>query len=143
MTQGFTSTRNVLIEWGHCDPADIVFYPNYFKWFDASTANHFHQAGLPKADMRKRFGIVGYPMVDTRATFHIPSRFGDEVTIETTFPRLGNSSFDIHHRLLKGDKLAVEGFETRVLVRKKDDGSGLQSCPIPEEIRARLTQPAP
>ena len=128
------SQREVEIEWGDCDPAEIVFFPRYFAWFDASTAHHFKAAGLEKQTLRSRFGVVGFPVVKTGANFHVPSRFGDVVTIETRFVRFGRSSFDVEHRLLRGEQLAVEGFEKRVLVRKTDDGDGLTSCPIPAEV---------
>ena len=138
MPEALVTRRTVLIEWGDCDPADIVFYPNYFRWFDASTANHFAVAGLPKPELLKTYGVVGFPMVDTQAKFHIPSRYGDEVEIETRFSRFGTASFDVEHRLMRGDRLAAEGFEKRVLVRKKEDGTGMTSCPMPEEVKARF-----
>ena len=75
-------------------------------------------------------------MVDTRAIFHVPSRHGDEVTIETRITRFGRSSFDVEHRLMRGDVLAVEGFEKRVLVAKSADGEGITACPVPEEVIA-------
>jgi 4-hydroxybenzoyl-CoA thioesterase len=77
-------------------------------------------------------------MVDTRAVFHIPSRFGETVEIETRIARLGRSSFEVEHRLMRGEKLAVEGFEKRVLVRRAADGSGIEACPIPREIKEML-----
>lgn len=134
-----TSRRTVLIEWGDCDPADIVFYPNYFRWFDASTAAHFKAAGLPKPQLVAKYGVVGFPMVDTRAKFHVPSRYGDEVVIETAITRFGRSSFNVEHRLMRGETLAVEGFETRVLVARKD-GGGITSCPVPDEIKALFAE---
>jgi 4-hydroxybenzoyl-CoA thioesterase len=130
-----TSRRTVQIDWGDCDPADIVFYPRYFAWFDASTANHFKVAGLPKPELVRKYDVVGFPMVDTRARFHIPSRYGDEVTIETRITGFGRSSFDVEHRLLRGDDLAVEGFEKRVLVKRTPDG-GIASFAVPDEIKA-------
>ena len=30
----FVSKKHLLVEWGHCDPAGIVFYPQYLAWFD-------------------------------------------------------------------------------------------------------------
>lgn len=136
----FESSRDVTVDWGDCDPADIVFYPNYFRWFDASTARHFAAAGLPKPDLIARFGVVGFPMVDTRAKFHAPSRHGDRVTIHTRITRFGRSSFDVEHRLMRGDVLGVEGFETRVLVRRDETG-GLVSCPVPQEVRDLMERP--
>ena len=47
-------------------------------------------------------------MVDTRAIFHVPSRHGAEVTIETRITRFGRSSFDVEHPLMRGDVLAME-----------------------------------
>ncbi len=135
MSESLISKRAFFIEWGDCDPADIVFYPNYFRWFDASTAHHFKTAGLPKQKLIDQYDVVGFPMVDTRAKFLIPSRHGDEVTIETQITRFGRASFDVEHRLFRGGDLAVEGFEKRVLVRKNVDGSGITSYAIPEEVK--------
>lgn len=136
----FESRREITVEWGDCDPADIVFYPNYFRWFDASTAHHFAAAGLPKPELLRRHDVVGFPMVDTRARFHVPSMHGDRVTIATRITRFGRSSFDVEHRLLRGETLAVEGFETRVLVRRGEDGR-LTSCPIPQAVIALMSGP--
>lgn len=134
------SRREVEIAWGDCDPANIVYFPNYFAWFDASTAHHFAAAGLPKPELIRRYNVVGFPMVDTRAKFHAPSRHGDVVGIETTIARFGRSSFDVEHRLLRGETLAVEGFEKRVLVQKTEDGDGIRSFDIPKEVIALFTR---
>src|SRR5690348_12820015 len=112
-----TNTRPFQIEWGHCDPAGIVFYPRYFEIFDASTTALFQRAlGMTKYQFLKHYGFAGYPMVDTRSRFMIPTRFGDVVEIETAITELKRSSFQITHRLMKDGELAVEGFETRVWV---------------------------
>ena len=63
------SKRTVTIEWGDCDPADIVYFPNYFRWFDASTAYHFAAAGLPKPELIRRYDVVGFPMLTTKSTW--------------------------------------------------------------------------
>ena len=81
---------------------------------------------------------MGWPIVDARATFHVPSRQGDEVATKTRITRFGRSSFDVEHRLMRGAVLAVEEFEKRVLVAKSAHGTGLKSCPIPEEVIAIL-----
>jgi 4-hydroxybenzoyl-CoA thioesterase len=134
-----THRRALTIEWGDCDPAGIVFYPRYFAMFDASTAALFAAAlGMPKIAWTKRFGILGIPMVDTRASFSIPSAYGDEVVIESRVTAFRRSSFDIHHRLLKPDgALGVEGFETRVwTARDPADPARIRATPIPAEVVA-------
>ncbi len=134
-------TRTVQIEWGHCDPAGIVFYPRYFEIFDASTTALFQRAlGMTKYQFTKHYGFAGYPMVDTRSRFLIPTRFGDQVEIETSITELKRSSFQILHHLKKDGALCVEGFETRVWVGyDPEDPSKIKSQPIPSEVIARLS----
>lgn len=133
-----TNIRNVRIEWCDCDPAGIIFYPRYFEMFDTSTTVLIERAlGMNKIDYLKAYAFAGHPLVETRARFRVPTRFGDEVAIETALVECGRSSFKVEHRLTKAGALAVEGFETRVwVVRPTDDPSRIRSQPIPPEVLA-------
>jgi 4-hydroxybenzoyl-CoA thioesterase len=135
-----TSVTQRRIQWGECDPAGIVFYPRYFEMFDAATTAMFSAAtGLTKYQLFEAYKFAGYPMVDTRARFLIPCRFGDDVTIETSMTEARRSSFNITHHLKKEGALAVEAFETRVwVVRDPADASKIKSQPIPEAVIAKL-----
>lgn len=130
------NSRNLRIVWGDCDPAGIVFYPRYFEMFDASTTMLFERAlGMTKYQFTQRFDAVGYPMVDTRARFLLPNKFGDDVVIETEVTEFRRSSFDVRHRILRDGELTVEGFETRVwAVRHPDDPSRIKAQAVPLEI---------
>src|SRR5271170_7478443 len=134
-TTRHTSRRDVRIEWGDCDPAGIVYFPRYFAIFDSCTAGAFESVGFPKPMLLRKFGIVGIPMVDVRASFSAPCTFGDDVVVETQITEWGRSSFKVHHRLLKGAVIAVEGFEVRVWTgRDPTDPSRLRAQPIPREL---------
>lgn len=134
----FTNRRTVRIEWGDCDPAGIVFYPRYFEIFDASTSALFeHALGMTKYQALETFGFAGYPLARTRARFTRPTRFGDDVTVETT-ASLGRSSIAIDHRLSLGDMLCVEASETRVWVVRDPATGGIKSHPIPEAVLAKF-----
>jgi 4-hydroxybenzoyl-CoA thioesterase len=134
------NVREYLIQWGDCDPAGIVFYPRYFEMFDHSTTLLISVAsGLTKYQLLKEYDAAGYPMVDTRAKFAIPTRFGDTVTITSAFTKVGTSSFDVHHTISKDGKLCLEGFETRVWVGKDpSDPSKIKSKPIPVDLADRF-----
>jgi 4-hydroxybenzoyl-CoA thioesterase len=128
--------RTVRITWGDCDPAGIVYYPRYFEMFDESTVALFERAlGMTKYQSQKDFEFAGYPMVDTRAKFSIPNRYGDDVEIESTIAEFRRSSFDIQHRMLKNGQLSVECSETRVWVgRDPADASKIKAIPIPQTV---------
>ena len=136
------NTRVVRIEWGDCDPAGIVYYPRYMAFFDACTSALIERAlGMTKHEYLKAYDFGGHPLVSTRARFLIPTRFGDDVTIETTVEAFRRSSFDVKHRLHKNGQLAVEGFETRVWVRSDPkDRTAMKSVPVPRRVIARLSQ---
>jgi len=136
----FKYSRPVHIEWGDCDPAGIVFYPRFFAIFDASTATLFERAlGMTKFEFLKAYNCAGIPLVDTRARFLIPAKYGDDVVVESTVKEFRRSSFDVEHRLIKGAELAVEGLETRVWTgRDPTDPEKIRSQPIPEEVISRF-----
>jgi 4-hydroxybenzoyl-CoA thioesterase len=135
----FTLVRTVRIEWGDCDPAGIVYFPRYFEYFDQCTAGLFEAVGYRKPDLLAAFDIAGIPLVDARANFRAPSKFGDDVRIQTSIPEWGRSSFKVHHRLMKDDALAVEGFETRVWAgRDPARPGGIRAKALPQELFERF-----
>ncbi|MBU1307836.1 MAG: acyl-CoA thioesterase [Alphaproteobacteria bacterium] len=137
----FSNTRSVEIEFGDCDPAGIVFYPNYFRMFDASTAHLFEAAlGMKKIVWLNTFDIVGIPMVDTGAKFIKPSRFGDVVRIVTTITELRRSSFMVSHQLFNGDDLAIEAHEIRVWAGVDPDQPGrIKGQALPPRVLEALS----
>jgi 4-hydroxybenzoyl-CoA thioesterase len=135
------NSRVVRIEWGDCDPAGIVYYPRYFGMFDACTSALIERAlGMTKHDYLRAYEFAGHPLVNARSRFIIPTRFGDDVAIESTVTEFRRSSFDISHRLHKNGALAVEGFETRVWVQGDATNGTMKSAPIPQDVIDRLSK---
>ena len=136
----FSTRRTFRIEWGDCDPAGIVFYPRYFEMFDHSTVLLIEQAlGMRKLKLYEHYNFAGYPSVETQARFHLPTRFGDDVEIESAITKVGRSSFSLQHRLTLDGAVAVEGSETRCWVaRDPSRPGGLRAEPLPDEVVARF-----
>ncbi len=134
------NSRLVRIEWGDCDPAGIIFYPRYFAFFDASTSALIERAlGMTKRDYLKKYDFDGHPLANAHCRFLIPTRFGDDVIIESTVTQFRRSSFDVSHRLTKGGALAVEGFETWVWVRGDPARGQMKGVPVPQDVIQRLS----
>jgi 4-hydroxybenzoyl-CoA thioesterase len=133
----FSNERHQRIEWGDCDPADIVFYPRYFAFFDVSTGALFEAMGFTLRYIRDELKGVGFPMVDTRSQFFKPSKYGDNVVIKSEVIEVGRASFSIRHRLFNDGDLAVECLEKRVWACVNESGS-LASERIPDQIRLKM-----
>lgn len=132
-----TYRYNVTVHWGDTDPARIVFYPNYFAWFDESARLYFDSVGLPWEKLMEKYGIPGLPIVEANAKFLAPSRFRDEIVVESRIAEWNDKTFKLGHTVFNRDLRAVEGYEIRVWTRPHpDDPTRLKAMPIPAEIRA-------
>ena len=136
----FVFRRQLTIEWGHCDPAGIVFNPRFFEFFDTSTWLMFDAAlGVKPEDLATTFGILGIPLVDVRAEFRKPAKFGDTIEIASRVSEFRRTSFDIEHRISVGGELAIDGGETRVwAARDKDNPEKIGAVAIPADVTAKF-----
>lgn len=136
----FSNKMPLTIEWGHCDPAGIVFNPNFFQFFDTGTWHLLESAlGVPRRTLFAHFGIFGVPLVDAGADFKIPLKFGDTAELQSSISEIRRSSFDVAHRIYKDGALAVDGRETRVWTGYDPaDASRIRALPIPDHVIARL-----
>jgi 4-hydroxybenzoyl-CoA thioesterase len=136
----FVHRRQLRVQWGHCDPAGIVFNSRFFEFFDWSTWLMFEAAlSVPPSELEGVYGIMGLPLVDAKARFIKPARFNDVVEIASQVNEFRRSSFDVAHRLYVDGELAVDGSETRVwTARDPNDPLRLQAIPIPAAVTERF-----
>lgn len=134
-----TSKHEIMVEWGDCDPAGIVYYPAYFKWSDQSTYRLFLKAGVTRDDVSSGQWKEGPPLVAAECSFKRASQTGEKLVIESHVERFGRSSFTIRHVFRDGSgEVAAEGTETRIWARKEGDARTLKAVPIPDEVKRKL-----
>ena len=84
--------HRIRIEFNHCDPAGMVFYPRYFEMTNSACENFFDQVlGYPYSRIAVDQGN-GVPTVHIEADFMRPSRLGDLVDFDLEVQRIGGSS---------------------------------------------------
>ena len=132
---GILNHYSVQVDWGDCDPAGIVFYPNFYRWMDRGFWLLFESRSLTLEALKCRFGVFGGPLVDTGATFVSPARMGDQLTVTSFVENWGRKSFRLRHEFTCKDKEIASGFETRVWGVKKADGA-ISAGIIPDEVKA-------
>jgi len=132
-----SNVRTLKIEWGQCDAAGIVYYPQYFSIFNESTIELFSTAGYSLRHILKEFDIVGLPMIETKANFKIPSSYGDVLEIRSRVTEWRRTSFFVAHEAYRDGAIAVEASEHRVWVMKGPDGK-IRGTPAPAEVITRM-----
>ena len=128
----------VRVEFGDCDPAGIVYFPNFFRWYDAASRNFFRQCGVPPwRETEKTRGIIGTPVVDISSRFVRPATYGDQLEVHSTIIEWNDKTFVMRHELKRDGELLCEGRDTRVFaIRHPEDPNRIKAIAIPEDIRA-------
>jgi len=83
------------IRFAHCDPAGIIFFPQYLVLFNGLVEDWFNQAlGLSYADMVHK-DKVGLPIVHLECDFRAITRMGETVALGLSVATLGNRSLTL------------------------------------------------
>ena len=91
----FTTQKQVRFH--HCDPAGIVFYPQYFVLLHEVQEDFLAHIGFPEHALIA--GGKGVPIVDLRTEFLGMCRNGDQLVITLELTRIGNSSLGMHYEI--------------------------------------------
>ena len=127
----------VHVEFGDCDPAGIVWFPNFFRWIDAASRNFFTQCGVPRWEETTRtLGIIGTPLVDTHSRFLKTASYGDTLQVQVTVKEWRDKSFVQAYRITREDDLIMECEEVRIFATARNDGkNSIRAVPVPASIR--------
>jgi 4-hydroxybenzoyl-CoA thioesterase len=126
--------REYQIRFAHCDPAGIIFFPQYLVLFNALVEDWVTDGlGIPYADLLGRRRI-GMPIVSLQCDFSAISRMGERVIFELAVERVGNASLTLALDARLGDELRVRS--RQVLVTTSLDTH--RAIPIPDDMRAAL-----
>jgi 4-hydroxybenzoyl-CoA thioesterase len=128
----------VTVQFGDCDPAGIVFYPNFQRWMDEASLAFFMACGLPPwRELVKTRGIIGTPLLEIGTRFVNSATYGQTLEVHTSVEAWARKTFRHRHRILRGDTLICEGTETRAFcVRDASDPDRIRAIEVPEDIRA-------
>ena len=123
------------IRFSDCDPAGIVFYPQYFVLFNGAMEDWFDAMGIGFSDLvgRRRIGV---PSVRIEADFQAISRFGETVSLQLEVERMGGKSLTLGWRCL-----AADSGEVRMAMRQVVVTTSLEThraIAIPPDVRAAI-----
>jgi 4-hydroxybenzoyl-CoA thioesterase len=132
-----TTLHTVAVQFGDCDPAGIVFFPNFSRWMDAASLSFFTQCGVPPwRELVKTRGIVGTPLLEINTKFVQAATYGETIAISTWVEEWREKVFVQMHRVTRGDTLICEGREVRAFVKRDPDNPDrLRAMPVPDDIR--------
>ena len=127
--------KQILVRFGDCDPAGIVFYPRYFDMFNSLVEDWCRE------ELNFSFSEIithrgwGLPTVHLEVDFLAPSVFGEVLSATLVVTGLGKTSINLNILLQGPDSVdRVRGKVTLVLIDRKQH----RAIPVPDEVRARI-----
>jgi 4-hydroxybenzoyl-CoA thioesterase len=126
-------TATMPIRFSHCDPAGIVYFPNYFDLVHAALEDWYESVlGFGFRDL---IGSGhGAPIVHAECDFRIPSRMGDLLSLTLLVERLGGAS--VTYRVI-GHADGLERFNAQIVTAYLALATG-KAVPIPKDLRAKI-----
>ncbi|MCV2868495.1 acyl-CoA thioesterase [Defluviimonas sp. WL0002] len=125
--------RSIRVEFNHCDPAGIVFYPRYFEMTNSVCEGFFRDVARYSFAAMMAAG-EGAPTARMQADFHAPSRLEDMLDWRLSVEKLGRSSIGFRIEAHCGSSHRMTALPTLVLV----DEAG-RPQPWPTHLRDRIT----
>lgn len=106
----------------------VVYYANYFVWFEIARSEHFRSLGISYREMEKR-GLF-MMVAGASCTYKAPSRYDDVVRIQSWMHEVRNSSVKFGYKVFVGEKLIATGETSHVFTDRS-----YKPVRIPQEIR--------
>ncbi len=126
--------KHQLIRFHHCDPAGIVFYPEYLVIIDELIEDWFTEGMKISFSGLHSEEHIGIPAARIEVDFLAPSKIGDILCMRLSVKSIGNKSFTLLVEATVGEKVRMRA----ILVRVVANIDGLESIPIPHSLRAKL-----
>lgn len=122
----------IRVRYQETDNMGVVYYGNYFTWFEVARTEYFRSLGLVYRDLEARgFYIM---VAGASCIYKSPAKYDDIVTVKSSIPEVKNSSMKFDYKLFVGGKLIATGDSVHVFTNKAG-----KPVRMPEDVRKALT----
>jgi acyl-CoA thioester hydrolase len=128
------SRAEVRVLYADTDRMGVVYYGNYFRFFEAGRAHWMRERGKPYSEVEREYDIR-MPVAEATCRYRAPAVYDDLIVVETRLTELGHASCTFSYRVLRGDELLAEGATLHAAV----DARG-RIVRFPKEVRALLEE---
>jgi 4-hydroxybenzoyl-CoA thioesterase len=123
------------VRFHHCDPAGIVFYPQFFYLLHEVQEDFLSHIGFDQH--RLIASGIGVPIVDLKTEFKGMCRYGDPLIISKTLSKIGSASITANYEIWDDANHTLKLTATTVVVYS--DLAKAKSLRIPDDLRAALS----
>ncbi len=118
----------LFVRYAETDQMGVVYYANFFIYFEAARSAFMRENGYPYSELEKR-GLF-LPVIEAHCNYRSPAHYDEELVIKLGIMEMKNSSFKIHYDVLRDNTLIATGYTRHVFTNRS-----FKPAKIPEEIR--------
>jgi acyl-CoA thioester hydrolase len=120
----------VRVRYAETDRMGVVYYANYFVWFEVGRTDWLRQTGWTYREM-ERDGVA-LPVIEAHCEYRQPARYDDDIEIATSGALVSPVRERFEYQLTRaGDPAMIAGGHT---VHAAIDADG-RPCRLPERVR--------
>ena len=132
-------TSKIRVRYAETDQMGVVYYANYFVWFEIGRVEVLRSVGLSYDQMEKDHKLI-LPVVDASCRYKSPAKYDDEILIEARPALLRGSVIKFAYRIYRDSgqdgeerKLLAEGETVHVVCDEK-----FERQPLPDSYATAL-----
>lgn len=132
------SETQVRVRYAETDQMGVVYYANYFVWFEVGRVEHLRQSGINYTDMEADGCKIA--VVEARCRYKAPARYDEVITVRTRVSRRRGPIVHFQYEALRASDgtLLAEGETVHVCI-----DANFQACALPEKYRLAIEENEP
>jgi acyl-CoA thioester hydrolase len=128
MTTVVTSRSTVRVRYAETDKMGVVYYANYFVWFEVARADLLRALGWSYREME--LSGVSLPVIEASCAYRRPARYDDELEIATEGRVVSPVRMAFEYQVRQAATVTATG---RTLHAALDAGG--RPCRLPARVR--------
>ena len=125
-----SSISQVRVRYAETDKMGVVYYANYFVWFEVARADLLRSLGWTYREMES--AGIALPVIEAHCRYHLSAKYDDELEVRAEGRMLSAVRMEFTYELArKGESAIVASGRT---VHAAVDPAG-RPCRLPERIR--------
>jgi acyl-CoA thioester hydrolase len=124
------STSVIRVRYAETDKMGVVYYANYFVWFEVARADLLRSLGWTYREMEQ--AGISLPVIDARCEYRRPAKYDDEIEIRTKGRMLSPVRMEFTYEVVRREDQAIAA-AGRTVHAALDPGG--KPCRLPDRIR--------
>jgi len=124
------STSIIRVRYAETDKMGVVYYANYFVWFEVARADLLRSLGWTYREMEH--AGVALPVIEAHCDYHRPARYDEEMEVRAKGRMLSPVRMEFTYEVVRRDDQMVSASGRTVHAALDPAG---KPCRLPDRIR--------